>query len=133
MLMTLNTNATYFSTVSYYSTCLGTNPLQQPLNISYNAIVSLENIVETVYLPSSGCQSSSSSLTASLYEMDDILATFTDINQELGCAAINSQINDALQNGMCEDVIKGYSFIWFSQYSAAAGIFDILLLYSSLI
>ena len=96
ILLTMNPSSSYYSTVSYYTTCDGSNPLTQ-----------------------SSCSSLKSALTASVNEMNAILSTINGVYPVTTCSPIQDQITQGLQDGLCTTFFRGVYVVWLSQYCTA--------------
>ena len=116
ILLTMNPSSSYYSTVSYYTSCDGSNPLTQYLNTAQATITGLLSTVQNSYLNSSACSSVKSALTASVSEMDAILSTINGVYPVTTCAPIQDQVAQGLQDGLCSSFFKGVYVFWLSQY-----------------
>ena len=119
ILMTMNPSSDYYSTLSYYTTCAGSNPLIQYLNSAQSTIQSLQTTVQTSYLNNPACSSVQSYLSASYNEMSAILSTISQTESASNCPPIQDQITQGLQDGLCSSFFKGVYVVWLSQYCAA--------------
>ena len=119
ILRTMNPSSSYYSTVSYYTTCDGSNPLTQYLNSAQSTINSLLSTVQNSYLNSASCSSVKSALTASVNEMNAILSTINGVYPVTTCSPIQDQITQGLQDGLCTTFFRGVYVVWLSQYCTA--------------
>ena len=118
LLMTFNPVSSYYSTLSYYFTCAGVNPLSAYLNTAEGTITSLQSTVVNIYLPSTGCSTVISQLTASLIEMAAIQSTFQALNASIACAPINNQFTQGIEDGICSSFFNGGYIFWIGFYAS---------------
>lgn len=119
LLTTMNPGSDYYNTVSYYTTCAGSNPLDQYLNSAQSTIESLLTTVQTSYLNNAACSSVQSYFSASISEMNAILAIISQAESAASCSPIQDQVSQGLQDGLCSSFFEGVYVLWLSQYGAA--------------
>eukprot|EP01036_Dinobryon_divergens_P027971 gene27971-36840_t len=130
LLTTMNPGSDYYNTVSYYTTCAGSNPLDQYLNSAQSTIESLLTTVQTSYLNNAACSSVQSYFSASISEMNAILAIISQAESAASCSPIQDQVSQGLQDGLCSSFFEGVYVLWLSQYGAATCFFLIIIVSS---
>lgn len=92
-LQLLDPGSEFYPLVSYYTTCVGQNPVDSPLSGAYSAINELNANLEGLQIACPG------DFTESLAISSDIQQTLYAIGNVTACTPLQSQANDLLQNG----------------------------------
>lgn len=100
----------------YYTTCNGANPFQSDIDalnefvVDFNtALVQLEAACPT-----------NTYVDACFPILDVINSTVININGEIACPPIQDQLNNVLEDGVCDKSFKGLFLIWLGQYLSTA-------------
>jgi hypothetical protein len=97
----------------FYSTCLGENPLDSPLNSLSFFVSDYSSQISSLL---TGSCSGNSYLTTSLTELQSINKTISTIGVLDECPPIQENIATVLQSGLCDYSFQGIYVIWIGQY-----------------
>jgi hypothetical protein len=112
--------------VTYYSSCNGTNPLQEPLLLAFSYNQQMKDTLDTLTNPSSTFCPNDPELQACYSDVEDIYATLYDISVSASCAPIQEQSSDASDDGVCNYFFNAVLYLWVSQYIGMICIFVLL-------
>lgn len=111
----LNPNSIYYSTLQYFTTCAGNNPLEPSVN----------NITASVkYFSGKVSYCNNTNIRTSMEnEITLMYSNIQSINNITNCANIQNLLNEFTQGALCSNTFLGLFIIWSSQYLTAASIF----------
>lgn len=104
---------------SYYATCTGTNPLDDPLNSATDLVNDGKAATQAVL--DSSCPGDQY-LQDALVQLDSVQATINNITATMACPPLQRQVQVLLNDGLCGDFFKGMYVIWLTMYVCGAGL-----------
>lgn len=110
---------TVYNVTAYYTTCTGTNPLEEPLQSAAGLTAQAKLAVQAIL--ASTCPNDAY-LLDSLVVIDNIDNTFVHISSLISCPPNQDEVLSVLNDGLCGDVFKGVYTIWLGQFACAAGV-----------
>jgi hypothetical protein len=112
--------------VTYYSSCNGTNPLQEPLILALNYTY-LMNSTINVLTSSTGSCPGDPNLMACYADTRAIVDSLTAISVSAQCPPVKEQWDDAVNNGACDHVFNGSLWMWSSMFVSGTFLFFLLI------
>ena len=121
----IDPTSSYFSTITYYITCLGTNPNEQYVSQASQAINGMYVATEALYKSQSTCvsQTQKTNLNYALSELLVMNTTLNQLNTLIECPAIQNGFEHAIQTGLCQQIFSGYYTIWITTNISTAFLF----------
>jgi Tweety len=120
-LLTAAPAGTTYDIVSYYSTCVGTDPLTGSLSGAQDAINTLYSSITDLYLV---CPAATNpNLVYAQNNLTYISQTLYDIGNTTACPPLQYQVDQVLETGFCNNGFTGFYIFWAGAYVAAAGLF----------
>lgn len=101
-----------YNVTVYYTSCVGENPLQPSLD----AVTEFTNDFSTALNALSALCPTNTYVQACYPLLDDVENTLTLTTNEIACPPTQSQLNDILEDGLCDDVFHGIYYVWMGQY-----------------
>jgi hypothetical protein len=111
--------------VSYYSTCSGTDPMQEYISGANSALQTMNQTV-TALLETAQCQGNQDLI----YVQGNLTLSQEYLNQIdylSECQAYYDQTNDLLHNAVCFQLFTGFYIVWVCQYVISLGVFLLLV------
>lgn len=103
--------------IEYYVSCTGVNPLFSAMNESITQLEGI-NATVTTALQYSIC-SAAADVRALGTESIDTLGTLDDLQETIGCTAINPVYQTLTYDLLCGNVVEGLYWLWTVQVTAA--------------
>lgn len=108
-----------YNVTSYYTTCEGVNPLSSTINEAYSLVDDLNSYLTALSVSCPG----NPYIADSQEVVNNITAIISNINIEIECPPIESQITNVLNNGVCDHTFSGIYSIWLGQYISTSCLF----------
>lgn len=108
----------------YYTTCNGTNPLQNDINEGWEDIHKLNNSVNA--LLNSTCYNNNDLLQMRT-TINSIADSFTTVEQDLSCPPLQTLWFSFVNDGLCDDTYTGIFYVWGSQIFTSFFLFFLCL------
>lgn len=106
-----NVNEFTESTIEYYITCSGSNPLKEPLVNAELILTALESGIERLTKPNGWCSGND--------DLEDVLVyiregnnTIYEVMGHLDCTSIQMTWNSLTQDSVCGDIVEGLYGVW---------------------
>lgn len=112
--------------ISFYATCVGTNPLLESLESAYNYTVLLNGTIYELSEPDGLCPNDSY-LLASLEDIDAIVASYKVIASEAECPPIKEQWDNVIDDATCDSMFHGVLDLWAGEYWTATALFLLII------
>ena len=112
--------------VTYYSSCNGTNPLQEPLILALNYTYLMNSTINDLTSPTGVCPDDPD-LMACYADTRAIVNSLSTISASAECPPVKEQWDDAVNNGACDHVFNGSVWIWSSMYVTGTFLFCLLI------
>jgi hypothetical protein len=106
-----------YDVTAYYTTCAGTNPLDQPLTEAQQQVTDAQTATQAVL--DNFCPGDQY-LTDALVEMNQIQLIFGNMTSLLACQPTQDEALNVLHDGLCGDVFKGMWVIWLGMFVCGA-------------
>ena len=98
----------------YYTSCEGSNPIQNILSSSFRDIVTLNSSLESVSAPGAPCDGNDYILSMQ-GDLGDIYSALYTIHLQADCPAISSHWQTVFYDGVCNHAYRGLIIVWISQ------------------
>lgn len=105
-----------FDVTAYYTTCEGSNPLDPSLDDLQTFSTQFQAGLDAVY---AACPFNTY-VEACFPIMDDINVVLNTAVGQSSCPPTQSEINEVLEHGICEQGFRGIYSIWLGQYLTAS-------------
>lgn len=96
----------------YYTTCYGTNPLQPDIDALEQFVAGFDQALDALNAACPG----NPYIQACFPVMTDINQTLANATTQIACPPTQSEFNDVLQTGLCDQAFEGVYYIWIGQY-----------------
>ena len=116
---------------TYYGTCNGTNPIEDPVTDAYDAVEALELAINTLTASGGDCEGNTY-LLACLPIIEDMYVELDDIEQDMSCDPLQKLWGDIVNDATCHNVYTGLFILTLSVILVVILYFS-LLIFSSLI
>jgi hypothetical protein len=104
--------------IQYYATCEGTNPIEEPLLVTYNYTNLLNDTITQLTGPGGACPGDPYIL--SCYEdVDTIFASLNVVEDTAACPPLKEQWDSIVDDATCDSVFYGVLHLWSGQYVTA--------------
>jgi hypothetical protein len=113
---------------SFYFTCVGLNPIEEPLEIAYNYTNGLNQSIYLLTNPGGPCPGDTDILSLT-EEVNNMYSSLDIISVTADCPPIKAQWND-VSDATCESIFDGALYLWSGQYVTAAAFFVLIVLAS---
>jgi hypothetical protein len=97
---------------AYYTTCTGQNPLDPSLNSAQELV---DEATAGINFLLTGVCAGNQALIDSQQEIKEIDYVFNNITMLLDCPPVQSEFQDVLNTGLCDQFYRGFWSIWISQ------------------
>ena len=102
--------------ITYYSTCVGTNPIEEPLIEAYNYTKLLNTTIYELSNPNSAYCPGDPYLLSCYDNLDSIFASLDTVSNVARCEPIKDEWDDVLNDATCDSMFYGLLDLWAGQY-----------------
>lgn len=111
------------SILSYYSSCVGTNPLSSyTTNSSYYITMLNSSINALAFGPNATCPKNQYLMETTFY-LNDLSLQISNLNSEIACPVAARLWATTLNQSICTHLFTGFYVMWISQFITSAGLF----------
>lgn len=108
---------------TYYATCVGENPMSSSLDSIVSGVQQEQAYITALLTTGSqDCQNNVWLIDAQS-TLNAVLNTVGNITAAIDCPPTQAQLNDVLNNGLCDQSFRGLYTIWVGQYISVTCLF----------
>jgi hypothetical protein len=111
--------------IQFYATCEGTNPIEEPLLVTYNYTKRLNSTISQVTGPDGDCPGDPY-LIACYEDIDAIFDSLGVVEDTAECPPLKEQFDDIVNEATCDSMFYGILNLWAGQYWTASMLFCLL-------
>lgn len=116
ILSTVDASDNTIQSLTYYSSCVGTNPVDLYIYEAYNATADLSLAIEVLTTNSALCPNDPYILDMNR-QVVSINRTLDDIVYVTSCVPIQDEWNTLLEDSICSGIFTGYFTVWLALYT----------------